>query len=172
MTANSNRLIVLLAEDDENDAILIRRAFRRLHSAAELTLIRDGEQVLAYLRGAGNFSDRVKWPVPDLLLLDHWMPRLSGLDVLCWIRAQPRYTSLPVVILSGGFPPALARSAARLKAVCCTKGIDVTQTLRSIEQALPSALRLAQEGWSMPASGFQLPDSFCGVLAERIRVWT
>ena len=174
MTAIPNRLFVLLAEDDENDAILIRRAFKRLHPFAALTVIPDGEQAIAYLRGAGNFSNRVKWPVPDVLLLDQWMPRLTGLEVLSWLRAEPRFSSLPVAIFSGGLSPALADTAARLRAACCDKGVDVRQTPKSIDQAIRSALRLARECVLTADRGLATPALLTAPVAdaECIRVWT
>src|SRR5262249_34865557 len=54
-----------------------------------------------YLQGDGQFSDRSEYPLPQLLLLDLKMPRLNGIQVLKWIRAQPQLRQLPVIVLTG-----------------------------------------------------------------------
>jgi DNA-binding response OmpR family regulator len=53
------------------------------------------------LQGAGIFADRTAHPLPQLVLLDLNMPRLNGFDVLEWVRQQPRFSSLQLVIFSG-----------------------------------------------------------------------
>src|SRR5436190_21602940 len=105
MTDLPERLIVLLAEDDENDIFLAQRAFKRLGKGVRLLLVPDGDEVISYLRGDGKYAQRQSWPIPDVLFLDQSMPRISGTDVLCWIRNEPRFKALPVVIMSGGLSP-------------------------------------------------------------------
>ena len=92
--------VILLAEDDPNDVLLIQRALQRNHVANPLQVVRDGEQALAYLSGAGAFADRERHPLPVLLLLDLKMPRKSGLEVLEWVRQQPGLKRLPIVVLT------------------------------------------------------------------------
>ena len=58
----------------------------------------DGAQAIAYLAGNGPFADRNQHPLPALVLLDLNLPKKSGFDVLSWIRQQPQFSSLPVVI--------------------------------------------------------------------------
>ena len=89
---------VLLVEDDPNDALLVSRAFRQAGVARPLVVARDGQQAIDFL----EFMSRDRWalPPPALLLLDLQMPRLSGFDVLVWLRARPEFNSLPAVVLS------------------------------------------------------------------------
>src|SRR4051812_35268212 len=105
----------LLADDDANDTFLLERAFSRLDWARPLATLSDGEQVIDYLLGHGEYADRTAWALPEVILLDHWMPRMSGSDVLNWVRSEPRFSHLPVVLLSGGICPkqvaALSESA-------------------------------------------------------------
>jgi CheY-like chemotaxis protein len=62
--------------------------------------VRDGEEVVAYLKGDGKFYNREEYPLPSLLLLDLKMPRMDGFEVLKWIRAQQGLSTLRVVVLT------------------------------------------------------------------------
>jgi CheY-like chemotaxis protein len=96
----TSRSTVLYAEDDANDAFFMEVAFEDLKRAESLRIVTNGKKAVEYLTGAGEFADRGKYPVPDLLLLDVKMPAMSGLEVLAWVRARPEYHGLPVVIFS------------------------------------------------------------------------
>jgi CheY-like chemotaxis protein len=91
---------ILLVDDDSTDVFLLRRAFQRAGMANRLEVVTDGEQAMAYLAGQGVYADRERHPVPSLVLLDIKLPRKSGLEVLTWLRQQPRLRSLPVVMLT------------------------------------------------------------------------
>ena len=91
---------VLLAEDSENDVLMFRRAARRAKFSQPLHVVTNGEEVVGYLKGDGQFADRTHYPLPGLVLLDLKMPRMNGFEVLEWIRSQPQFTSLQVVVLS------------------------------------------------------------------------
>ena len=92
--------VILLAEDDPNDVLLIQRAFQRNHVANPVQVVRDGEEALAYLSGQAPFADRERHPLPVLLLMDLKMPRKSGLEVLAWVRHQPGLKRLPIIVLT------------------------------------------------------------------------
>ncbi|HUB68082.1 MAG TPA: response regulator [Candidatus Methylacidiphilales bacterium] len=96
---------ILLAEDDENDVIFLKRAFVKAEVNDALHLAPDGQIAIDYLSGAGQFADRNTFPFPSLLLLDLKMPRKSGMDVLRWIRAQPTCQILPVIVFSSSVAP-------------------------------------------------------------------
>ena len=91
---------VLIAEDDPSDAFLLKRAFQLAQVPATLHFVRDGQEAIDYLRGEGGYSDRKRFPLPTLLLLDLKMPKVDGFDVLTWLKSQPAWRSLPVVVLS------------------------------------------------------------------------
>jgi CheY-like chemotaxis protein len=84
--------LVLLVEDNDDHAELVRRAFSRRASDHELLRLASGEQALAYL----SSEPRQSWP--DLVLLDLRLPRISGLDVLRGIKQLQGRPALPVVI--------------------------------------------------------------------------
>lgn len=172
MTAIWHRLTILLAENDENDLALIRRAFDRLRSLVRLIVVPDGELAIAYLQGEGKFANRDKWPLPDVLLLDQWMPGTSGLDVLCWLRAEPRLASLPVAVISGGLSESQAKMAGQLKAACCAKGAGTRETIEAIDAAMQSASGLARESWFASRTAYASPCSLRASEPEAIRVWT
>src|SRR5258707_7659509 len=92
--------IVLLAEDSEDDVIILRKAMAKALLDFPLFVAKDGEEAIAYLKGTGKFGDRSQFPMPDLLLLDLVMPLINGFEVLEWIREQPLLGSLPVVVLT------------------------------------------------------------------------
>ena len=92
--------IVLYAEDDENDALFMRRAFTKLHYADALRIVPNGKQAIEYLSGAGAFADRARHPLPTLIILDVKLPQMSGLEVLTWLRAHPTLGRLPVIMFT------------------------------------------------------------------------
>jgi CheY-like chemotaxis protein len=96
----ASRKLVLVAEDNPNDVLLLKYSVARAGIESQITFVRDGEEVLDYLKGEGEFSDRKAHPYPELLLLDLKMPRLDGFDVLAWIRQQPTFKRLLIVVLT------------------------------------------------------------------------
>ncbi len=91
---------ILLAEDDENDVFLMRRAFNRAGIPNPLFVVHNGQEAINYLSGTAEFSERSKFPMPALVLLDLKMPWMDGFDVLKWLRGQNLYDTLPVVVLT------------------------------------------------------------------------
>jgi len=91
---------ILHVEDDPNDVLLVNRAIQKSNAAMIVRSVTDGDQALAYLAGRESFSDRQEFPLPHLVLLDLKMPRKSGLEVLSWIRQQPRLKRMVVVIFT------------------------------------------------------------------------
>ena len=106
--------VVLWAEDDDNDAALLARAWQRAEVHDQLLRVRDGGEVIRYLRGDGAYADRAQFPFPKLLLLDLNMPGASGLDVIEWIKAQPQFSGVPIVILTSSGASHDVHEAARL----------------------------------------------------------
>jgi len=91
---------ILLVEDDEADILLLRRAFRNARIANPVIEVRDGQAAIQYLSGEGAYADRTRYPIPFLILLDLRLPKLSGFEVIAWMRDQPQLANLVVVVLT------------------------------------------------------------------------
>jgi PAS domain S-box-containing protein len=92
--------VVLLVEDSDDDAFLLRRQLQKAGVDVQLQVVSDGEEAIRYLAGEGEYADRDKFPLPSLVFLDLNLPRKSGLEVLTWVREQPSLHRLPVVVLT------------------------------------------------------------------------
>jgi len=91
---------ILLVEDNDDDAELAARAFRRAKLTNPLIRVRDGVEALDYLFGRGKHAARDVSELPAVTLLDLNLPKVSGLEVLKAIRADERTKHLPIVILT------------------------------------------------------------------------
>ena len=91
---------ILLVEDDEADILLLRRAFRNARIANPVIEVRDGQAAIQYLSEEGDYADRTRYPIPFLILLDLRLPKLSGFEVIAWMREQPQLAHLIVVVLT------------------------------------------------------------------------
>jgi CheY-like chemotaxis protein len=91
---------ILQVEDDDNDILFLRAAMQKAAPEIPLQVAIDGKQALDYLQGNGKYANRDQYPIPCLVLLDLRLPRVDGFRVLEWIRQQPQYRALPVVIMT------------------------------------------------------------------------
>jgi CheY-like chemotaxis protein len=91
---------ILLVEDTPSDAALIRRGFEKTHVLNPIIWVKNGQEALAYLTGLGEYGDRMKFPLPALVLLDLDLPKMSGFELLQWKRTQPYIRRIPVVVLT------------------------------------------------------------------------
>jgi CheY-like chemotaxis protein len=90
---------VLLVEDNPHDELLMLRALRKANVPAAIDVVRDGQQALDYLFRTGDFGER-SGGLPVVVLLDINLPKLSGIDVLKRVRAEPQTQLLPVVMFT------------------------------------------------------------------------
>jgi CheY-like chemotaxis protein len=91
---------ILVAEDNPDDAYIFRILCSRAGLPHTVHIVEDGQQVIDWLSGRNAYSDRVKYPLPDRVLLDLKMPVKTGFEALEWIRGQQVFAGLPVAILS------------------------------------------------------------------------
>jgi len=89
--------IILLAEDRHEDAEFLKLAFCRAGIANPVVVVRDGDEVLSYLLGTGQYANS---PLPILLLLDLKMPNRNGFEALQWIREHPTLKALRVIVMT------------------------------------------------------------------------
>lgn len=109
--SESNSVPILAADDDPQDVMLLEIAIRRSSLNIRLQTVADGEQAIDYLMGRGAYTDREAHPFPKLLLLDLKMPRMTGFEVLSFVRGQSGLRQLPVIIFSSSDDPRDIRKA-------------------------------------------------------------
>lgn len=91
---------ILLVEDNPNDVELTLHAFEKKRLVNRIHVARDGAEALDYLFATGAYAGRNQREIPRLILLDLKLPKVSGLDVLRRLRADPRTQLIPVVVLT------------------------------------------------------------------------
>lgn len=93
-------LDILHVDDDVNDLIIIQAACRQAGLSVNTEAIDDGAKAISYLGGSGLHGDRERFPIPVVMLLDLKMPIRSGFEVLEWVRRQPEFKYLPIIIFT------------------------------------------------------------------------
>ncbi|MEA5513402.1 response regulator [Nodularia sp. UHCC 0506] len=100
MKSSQTAVTVLMADDDEDDHILVRAALAESKLLIDLHIVSNGEELLDYLYNRGLYADKSKAPIPGLILLDLNMPKKDGLEVLKDIKTDPTLRRIPVIVLS------------------------------------------------------------------------
>jgi CheY-like chemotaxis protein len=100
MTELSRPITILIAEDDEEDRMLIQEAFDESRLANDIRFVEDGEVLMDYLHQRGKFRAPGSAPRPGLILLDLNMPRKDGREALKEIKADPSLRRIPIVALT------------------------------------------------------------------------
>lgn len=96
----------MIAEDNEDDAYFLKYALKQAGLPSPIHICADGEEVRNYLKGEGIYADRYKYRFPRIVVLDLKMPKMGGLDVLRWLKKDPKCGVIPVIILSSSEHPA------------------------------------------------------------------
>ena len=91
---------ILVADDDEDDCLMIGDAFKESGFCSDLRFVEDGEELMDYLHHRGKHADPSLSPHPGLVLLDLNMPKKDGREALREIKGDPRTRDIPVVILT------------------------------------------------------------------------
>jgi signal transduction histidine kinase/CheY-like chemotaxis protein len=91
---------VLYVEDEESDAMFMKRAFAGKGLESALRVVRTGRAAIEYLSGVGIYADRKEYPLPSIVLLDLNLPQLPGFEILKWMRTHPDFSKTPVVVFS------------------------------------------------------------------------
>jgi CheY-like chemotaxis protein len=106
----------LLIDDSEDDALLMRVAFRQAGLDEPIRHMADTDEAFAFLGGEGKYSDRDKFPLPDVIFLDLKMPKVDGFHVIKWIRSQPHLARVFLVVLTNVHDTKLIQLAYQLGA--------------------------------------------------------
>ncbi len=130
--------VILLVEDDPNDAFFVTRALKDLGFSGQLQHLTDSNSARAYLAGDAPYHDRERFPLPDIVVADSSLPvRGSGVDLVEWMRQQAETAQTPFVILSGEVSEEM-RERAKAAGVrrILRKGSNFQDTLRSLREVL------------------------------------
>lgn len=96
---------ILLVEDNEDDAFFMKQALKDAEIANPFQHVEDGQAAIDYLAGTGKYADRQQYPLPMVVFLDLKLPFKTGHEVLQWIRAQPQFQKLVVIVLTSSSEP-------------------------------------------------------------------
>src|SRR5262245_55075497 len=110
---------ILLGEDDPGDALLLELALAKALDDVSLQFVRDGQEAIDYLQGMGRFADRLKLPLPRMMVLDLRLPVVNGLEVIAWARRQPGLKHMRIIVLTGSDEPKDMNCARQLGANRC-----------------------------------------------------
>jgi two-component system, response regulator len=127
---------VLIVDDCDSDAEITLLAIRRVDYGATTFRFKDGEQALQFIHSTGSFAGRPA-SLPRLIFLDVTVPVVNGLQVLGALRADPRTTSLPVVMLSSTANPlAIEQSLALGASDYIVKPVSFDEYCAEIERLM------------------------------------
>jgi len=130
-----NEKVILLVEDNLNDAELAMLAFEKNNITSKVVVARDGVEALDYLFGSGLYSERKMEEKPQLILLDLKLPRMDGLEVLRKIRTHEQTRFIPVVVLTSSREQKDLVEAYKLCVnAYVRKPIDFTQFTETVKQ--------------------------------------
>lgn len=100
MKERNGNIVIVFAEDDEDDYLLVKEALGEVGLAAGLYWVHDGEELMDYLLHRNLFQDVQRAPWPSLILLDLNMPKKDGRQALREIKQDPKLCKIPVVALT------------------------------------------------------------------------
>ncbi|MGZ5008564.1 MAG: response regulator [Methylobacter sp.] len=123
---------ILLLEDEPSDAYLVKMALKEGRVLAHLHHVVDGREGVDFLNNAGKYADV---PRPDLIFLDINMPRMNGSEFLAVIKADERFKSIPVVVLTtSDVEKDVVLSYELGAAGYITKPVDMPQFIKAVQQ--------------------------------------
>jgi two-component system response regulator len=127
--------IILLVEDNPDDVALTLRAFKKNSIANGIIVAGDGAEALEYLTATGKYAGNTPEDMPQLVLLDLHLPKMSGLEVLQAIRENPKINLLPIVVLTSSKEDSDILSSYKLGANSyIRKPVDFEQFLTATQQ--------------------------------------
>ena len=100
MSKEATPVMILMADDDEDDRLMTKEAFEEVRLVNDLCFVENGEELMDYLYHRGRYSDADTSPTPGLILLDLNMPRKDGREALKEIKEDPDLRRIPIVILT------------------------------------------------------------------------
>jgi len=100
MTSERKNFTILLVEDDPVDTELLIEALQDDRLVNEIKYVRDGTELMNYLRQEDGFGDKTQSPRPDLILLDLNLPKMDGREALKEVKSDPNFRRIPVIVMT------------------------------------------------------------------------
>jgi CheY-like chemotaxis protein len=118
MVQGEGKLIILVAEDNEDDVFILKRAFKKNGIDMPVHVCGNGSDAMRYLKGEGQYANRENFPFPRVLVTDIKMPLCSGLELLKWLHEHPECNLIPKIVLSASAEQRDVIEAYKLGANC------------------------------------------------------
>lgn len=131
-----------MAEDDQNDVLLLRRALATAGFTTPVHICENGIEAIKYLKGEPPYEDREKFRFPRLLITDLKMPQMDGFELLAWLQAHTECNVIPRIVLSASQREDDVRRAYRL-------GVNSYLVKPINFDKLVGSLRLMFDYWEM-----------------------
>jgi CheY-like chemotaxis protein len=134
---------ILLLENEDNDVFFFRRALRALGYEGELRVLASLTQARSYLEGRGDFGDRSRHPLPDLIVSDSILHDGTGAEFFHWLHARAASAEIPFVLFTSAAPPAVGVALVNAGArAFITKSIlfeDIQRSVADMLEFLPES---------------------------------
>lgn len=157
---------ILVVDDDENDQVLIKRAFRSADVEGPLHTVGDGAEAIQYFMGEGKFADRETYAYPTFVMTDLKMPRVDGFGVLEFLKGNPEWAVIPTVVFTASQDDDDIKKAYMLGASSYHVKPCEAAAFRKLIATLNSYW-LSCEVPEVDRTGKQLPTNSAGKLGER-----
>ena len=128
---------ILLAEDNQVDVQIVRRCLRNVTFPYHLSMVGDGEAALAFLQRQEPYTAA---PRPSLILLDIYLLKKTGWEVLAWVRATPALANIPVVMLTGLLAPFDEQERDRLHPTRCLEKPTTVEEFRALTEIIEEVI--------------------------------
>jgi CheY-like chemotaxis protein len=138
--AERDRVVLVMADDDEDDCLVVSEALKVACTGCTLCCVRDGAEIMDYLNRIGRYSHPESSPVPDIILLDLNMPKMGGREVLRRLKTDPRFRAIPVIILT------TSRELEDVK-ICYDLGANSYITKHASFDEVVAAMKTLTEYW-------------------------
>jgi len=148
---------ILLVEDSEHDVFFFHQAMKKAKVTMPVEVVSDGAAAISYLSGDPPYSDRTRFPLPSIILLDLKLPKKSGHEVLEWVTADSKLRNIQVLVLTSSFEEADVRRAYDLGAGLYIVKPVTQNILRNLIRAIAGYCHDPEDGTHKDLAAFALP---------------
>lgn len=151
---------ILIVDDEEKHAAVLQQTLRAAGITNRIVTLRNGADVLLYLKAMGGYSDRNAYPLPAALFLDLKMPHVNGFRVLEWLLKRPELRPSLVVALTGTYEYGHAELAYHLGANTVLTKPCITTDVHNLRQAFLNVFDISTSAWHAQGGSHQSVNHF------------